>query len=315
MINGHLTLKCIYDWLYSSSGGKMELGVGEIYLFDYQSYNQLHMALEIAVEKNINFSCSLISRMPPRRLLENLDISSINVQWMTETNHSHSAKPELLIIDEAIKNFKHKSKDNLIIFEGLEMLKDIYGEGELISHIYQLSDIIANHKTTIILCLNSLAFSQQSVAKLKLISKPFILQDREEDLTAQYVSEGAIDTPLPGDKIELEMGGDGNPRLVLLAKLPRIGFTKNILVKRILQWRRMGLDVSEIEPALSYSDDKAYELYKIVEEKVRVAVDLDRFIHQNIDSIPAADVATDIFRLRQLTGLDDLEKKYYSSPD
>ena len=31
----------------------------------------------------------------------------------------------------------------------------------------------------------------------------------------------------------------------------------------------MGLDVSEIEPALNYEDDRSYELYRIVEEKTR----------------------------------------------
>ena len=77
----------------------------------------------------------------------------------------------------------------------------------------------------------------------------------------------------------------------------------------------MGLDVSEIEPALKYREDRAYELYKSVEEKVRRAVDLDRFINSNSDSINTSELATDIFRLRQLTGLDDLEKKYYKSTD
>ena len=115
--------------------------------------------------------------------------------------------------------------------------------------------------------------------------------------------------------MEYELGKDGNPRLVYLSKLPRTGFSNNILVKRILQWRRMGLDVSEIEPALKYREDKAYELYKSVEEKVRRAVDLDRFINSNSDSINTSELATDIFRLRQLTGLDDLEKKYYKSTD
>ena len=113
--------------------------------------------------------------------------------------------------------------------------------------------------------------------------------------------------------MEYELGEDGNPRLVYLSKLPRVGFSNNILVKRILQWRRMGLDVSEIEPALNYQEDKAYELYKSVEEKVRRAVDLDRFINSNSSSINASDLATDIFRLRQLTSLDELEKKNYQS--
>ena len=92
-----------------------------------------------------------------------------------------------------------------------------------------------------------------------------------------------------------------------------MGFTKEILVKRILQWRRMGLDVSAIEPALAYENHHAYQLYKLVEEDVRRATELERFIHENHGVLDASQIAVDMFRVRQLTGLDELEKKYYSS--
>ena len=75
----------------------------------------------------------------------------------------------------------------------------------------------------------------------------------------------------------------------------------------------MGLDVSRIEPALSYESEKAYELYKSVEEDVRRATELERFIHQNLQSIDTVQLATDMFRIRQLTGLTEIEQKYYNS--
>ncbi len=74
----------------------------------------------------------------------------------------------------------------------------------------------------------------------------------------------------------------------------------------------MGLDVSAIEPALSKPTESAYELYKLVEEDVRRATELERFIHLNVNEINASQLAVDMFRIRQLTGLDELEKKYYS---
>ena len=61
----------------------------------------------------------------------------------------------------------------------------------------------------------------------------------------------------------------------MLSRLPKIGFTNGILVKRILQWRRMGLDVSELEPALNYNVEDSYALYSIIEEKVRRVVELE----------------------------------------
>ena len=109
-----------------------------------------------------------------------------------------------------------------------------------------------------------------------------------------------------------ELAIDGGPRMAYLARLPRLGFTNEILVKRILQWRRMGLDVSRIEPALTYDIDEAYELYQSVEEDVRRATELERFIHENESIIEASDLATDMFRIRQLTGLNEIERKYYN---
>ena len=109
-----------------------------------------------------------------------------------------------------------------------------------------------------------------------------------------------------------ELAIDGGPRMAYLARLPRLGFTNEILVKRILQWRRMGLDVSRIEPALTYDIDEAYELYQSVEEDVRRATELERFIHENESIIEASDLATDMFRFRQLTGLNEIERKYYN---
>ena len=68
----------------------------------------------------------------------------------------------------------------------------------------------------------------------------------------------------------------------------------------------MGLDVSEVEPALHMNDDEAYILYSKVEEKVRIAVELERAIEANRDLLSASELTTSKFRIRQLTGLDEI---------
>ena len=74
----------------------------------------------------------------------------------------------------------------------------------------------------------------------------------------------------------------------------------------------MGLDVSEVEAALSFQPEQAYILYAQVEEKVRQAVDLDRHLNQLEPSLSATDEATARFRIRQLTGLEELELRFYA---
>ena len=112
--------------------------------------------------------------------------------------------------------------------------------------------------------------------------------------------------------VELDLNEDGTPKLVLLTRLPRSGFTKQILQRRILQWRKMGLDTSEIESSLYSNDlDEIYGQYVLIEEKVRRATELERFVTTEIHDSQERTVA--LFRIRQLTGLDDLEAEYFSN--
>ena len=74
----------------------------------------------------------------------------------------------------------------------------------------------------------------------------------------------------------------------------------------------MGLDVSELEPGLNYDSERSYELYSRVEEKIRRVVELENYLYHHIDSIGTTELATALFRIKQLTGIDELEKKYYS---
>ena len=62
---------------------------------------------------------------------------------------------------------------------------------------------------------------------------------------------------------ELPLSEDGQSKLAFLVRIPREGYTKEIARRRILQWRRMGLDVSEAEPALFQdSDDAGFAIYQ-----------------------------------------------------
>lgn len=123
-----------------------------------------------------------------------------------------------------------------------------------------------------------------------------------------FVEESTVE-PFFEDRGSTE---EGLPHLVMLTRLPETGFTKQILRKRILQWRRMGLDVSEVEPALHFADSEAHALYSKVEEKVRRAVELERRIDTKESELTASELTTSKFRIRQLTGLDELESLIFT---
>ena len=110
--------------------------------------------------------------------------------------------------------------------------------------------------------------------------------------------------------LEMDLNEDGTPKLVMLTKLPKSGFTKQILQRRILQWRRMGLDTAGVESSLYHEDmEMMYSEYIQVEENVRRAVELERYILAEVKDSQERTVA--LFRIRQLTGLDELENRYF----
>ena len=202
------------------------------------------------------------------------------------------------------------NKSAMIYFlDGLEQIYSESDDAELLVKLTGLSDLVKHSNYILVICVNDLAYESQWFAKLRTLTQKISIKPQKFKTSVE--NEGPIEV-VSEETIQHELGIDGGPRLAYLAKLPKIGFTKDILVKRILQWRRMGLDVSAIEPALSQPSDSAYELYKLVEEDVRRATELERFIHLNEHEINASQLAVDMFRIRQLTGLDELERRYYS---
>ena len=103
---------------------------------------------------------------------------------------------------------------------------------------------------------------------------------------------------------------DSNTSLSFLVRIPKEGYSKEIARRRILQWRRMGLDVSAAEPALfQESDEKGFEIYKSVEERVRRAIELDNRLDILEEKGLKSEVTKLRFRVRQLTGFDEVEKR------
>ena len=251
-----------------------------------------------------------ISRYPASRLIDFLDISEIQCYWLTNIEGKGVLEPSL----EKLNHFTESlisSEQGLLFIEGFEWLVSIHGFEAVHSMLRSLAEKVAMSRWSIYLSLYESSYNQQELSRI--IREAPILEFKSNEMTIQ--NDGA-ETSHPHAStlektLEMDLNDDGTPKLVLLTKLPRSGFTKQILQRRILQWRRMGLDTSEIEASL-YSNnlDAIYEEYSMVEEKVRRATELERYVVTNIRDTQERAIA--LFRLRQLTGLDQLEKQYFS---
>ena len=133
-----------------------------------------------------------------------------------------------------------------------------------------------------------------------------IIANQESDESAEEVDNAVSDVEIDET---VEILPDGSPRLTLLTKLPESTFSIQVLRRRILQWRKMGLEVSELEPALYKQPTEAYAIYKIVEEKVRKVTEIERLIDAPGNNFDSTKRSTYRFQLRQLTSIDKIEKE------
>ena len=262
----------------------------------------------------------LFSRQPHKRLLEYIDLAKVESYWLSERITAGAIPPSLEKIAHIITS-KLPNDNGLIIVEGLEWLVSLHGEDAVLAFIRRIRDETYKSSWKIIFPINCLVFDSVWLARLRREAPDAdifssIEDDRiemnEENVDKQNEPSDGIKIhnfqQMPGEDIQLDTREDGSPKLVMLTRLPRNGFSNSILTRRILQWRRMGLDVSEVEPALKILDEKvAHQLYSSVEEKVRRAVELENHLEARSDNISATELATARFRIRQLTGLDEIE--------
>ena len=292
-------------------GAGMKFEGSNIFSIDFFNQSELLAWVDGILETDKN-TIKLFSRLPPRRLLEHIDISKLELYWLTERPGNNSIAPNLDRIMKIITS--NIESMELVILDGFEWLVELHGNETILNFLNDLSDILQGTSKRLVIPIDVLNFDEKWLSRFRKVIKHINHQRDNEDIEIYEEKQEQVELTDSSDKrIEFDLGVDGTPRLSILSRLPKIGFTNNLLVKRILQWRRMGLDVSEVEPALNYTLDDAYALYSLIEEKVRRVVELENYLYHHKDKMDVKEFTTSLFRIKQLTGIDELEKKYYSN--
>ncbi|MGA0330894.1 MAG: DUF835 domain-containing protein [Candidatus Poseidoniaceae archaeon] len=256
-------------------------------------------------------SIIFVSRYPASRLIEMLDLSEIQCYWLTNAQSTGALEPSLEKINHFFESTISAGEGTLMM-EGIEWLTSLHGFDAVLSMLRSLSEKVAMSTWSIYLSISPLSFDQRELSRILREAPEFEVKDTIVSHQHEFESGVNIQSTDVPSSVELDLNEDGTPKLVLLTRLPRSGFTKQILQRRILQWRKMGLDTSEIESSLYSNDiDEIYAQYVLIEEKVRRATELERFVTKEIVDSQERTVA--LFRIRQLTGLDDLESEYFSN--
>ena len=242
----------------------------------------------------------LISRLPHNRLIEHLDLSKVEAYWLSEKLVANSIEPSLEKISHLVKS-RVVNHHGTVVIEGMEWLFSKHGIERCLGFIRMICDTIHRRAWSVVFAIQPGAISDTAMVRLKREAPEIDLESVKDDEI--IVAE---EPELVSDEVVME---PKKSSLAMLTRLSINGFSHSILRKRLLQWRRMGLDVSELEPGLFIDDmNECHALYQQVEYKVRRAVELDSRLEIIADGVTTAELVKLRFRIRQLTGLDDVEQ-------
>lgn len=278
---------------------------GKTYTYNHESESEFLEYID-RISGDYEGHILLISRLPQRRLLEHIDIDKIEPYWMTTQDVVGSIQPSLDQLAELLSK-RIENHSGIAFVEGIEWLVSLHGFSDVLNFVMRIKDSLHRKQWSVIFVVASAIFSDIESAKWSRESTRWSIPDASD--SQKIIAEEELQTTTSIIE-ESPLSEDSKSKLALLIRIPREGYSKDVARKRILQWRRMGLDVSEAEPVLFMeSDDRGYEIYKSVEEKVRTAVELDNRLDLLSEKGFKSDVTKLRFRVRQLTGFDEVEAR------
>ena len=248
----------------------------------------------------------LLSRLPQRRLLEHVDIDKVSSYWVTSQQVTGAIQPSLAEILDLVSSHAENGT-GLAVVEGIEWLISIHGFDEVLKMALKLKDSISNKKWAVLFVVtDGIMDAIQQTQWHREVLEWEIPHKVELSELSDIPSEDGIEI----EDSEILLTVDRSSELSFLVKISREGYSKDVVRRRILQWRRMGLDVSEAEPALfQESDSDGYKIYRVVEEKVRRAIELDNRLDILLEMGWRSEVTKMRFRIRQLTGFSEVESR------
>lgn len=280
--------------------------IGKTYTYDLESDSE-YLGYIDKISRDDDKHHLLVSRLPQRRLLEHIDLDKVETYWITTQDVAGSIQPSLDQLEDLLVK-RVQNHIGIAFIEGIEWLVSLHGFSSVLNFVMRVKDSLHRKAWSVIFVVTPGIFSDIEFAKWNRESVAWTIpkRDNKPEIMADYTETESIE-PEPS---EMPLSEDGSSKLAFLIRIPREGYSKEIARRRILQWRRMGLDVSEAEPALFMeSDDMGYEIYKSVEEKVRTAVELDNRLDLLLEKGFKSDVTKLRFRVRQLTGFDEVEAR------
>ena len=239
------------------------------------------------------------SRLPMRQLLRYIPSNLAEMWWLTDREDQRAVTPDIETLDAHV-NGQLGPPGSLLIVEGLDWLASRSGEEVTLAWLQRLDAAVRERDIDVVLPVDPLSLSVHFWRRLSGLA-PLL----EQPLTERSDAVDSGDRPVV-EVAESDTRGEivrADERVLThLVSLPLAGFNKTLLAKRMLQWKRMGFDLSALEPALSMNDmQEVHAVYAAVETDIRLAIDGLRLMEHHHGRLSVSEREMFNYRMMSLT--------------
>ena len=243
---------------------------------------------------------SIYSRLPMRQLLRFIASNKAEMWWISEHEGTRSIPPNVVNLEQHITVNTTPSQE-LLVIEGLDWLVSRSGAQATLAWLQRLHSLAVERGFDVVLPLDPLSMETHVWRRIAGLA-PVLVQPRAEE--ENHIVEHDVDV------LNEPSTAHDEPRLVEddrtvthLVNLPFEGFTKSLLTKRMLQWKRMGFDLASLEPALSMNDlHQVHALYASVESTIILAIDGLRLMEHHRENLSVTEC--EMFNYRMMSLMD-----------
>lgn len=273
--------------------------MGEMYTLESASPTDTFRILDKRIsESEGDVVC--YSRLPMRQLLRYLPSNSASMWWISEHESPQSVFPHPSNVgDHVVANVSKNT--SLVMIDGLDWFITKASQEACLSFLQRMDAVARELDFTIVYPVDPLAFQAVFWARLTSLAPKLPIEVAPSTPSVIFEEIDAGQRSVPREVLHAH---ESERSLSHLVKLPRTGFTHAILAKRMLQWKRMGFDLSMLEPALVVQNmDEAHRLYCDVEGAVALAIDCMRMVVDAGDKLSVTERELYGYRFMSLTNV------------
>lgn len=244
---------------------------------------------------------SIYSRLPMRQLLRFVASNMAEMWWISEHEDARAVAPNVAILEEHI-NLNLGPSQELLVVEGLDWLVSRNGVQKTLAWLQRLHGQAAELGFDVMLPFDSLSMEAHVWRRISGLA-PALSQPNDKEEFDDDVNNPVMLTEGRNTATAESVAMDDDRTVTHLVSLPFEGFTKPLLSKRMLQWKRMGFDLASLEPALSMHDlHHVHALYSSVESAIILAIDGLRLMEHHREKLSVTE--REMFNYRMMSLMD-----------